>query len=78
VKKGNAGRYDDYTLEGLLGQKNEIKPKGGTCLLAYKHGKKEQEVLNENGHEADDDKKNNALFKNKPLNQMDNQVNQYI
>ena len=78
MKKGNTGWYDHKAQEGLLGQKKKIKPKGGAGLLTHKCGKKEEEVLNENGHETNDDKKSDALFKNQSFNQMQNQVNQYV
>jgi hypothetical protein len=78
MKKGNTGRYDHKAQEGLLNRKKKIKPKGSAGLLTHKCGKKEEEMLNENGHEADDDQKSDALFKNQPFNQMHNQINQYV
>jgi hypothetical protein len=78
MKKNNTGRYDYQTPERLLCRKEKIKPKGGSGLLKHKYGKKEEDMLNKNGHETDNDQENGALFKNQSFNQMHNQVNQYV
>jgi hypothetical protein len=78
MKKGNTRRYDHKTPERLFSEKKKVKPKRGAGLLTHKCGKKEKEVLNENGHETDDDKKSDALFKNQSFNQMHNQIDQYV